>query len=42
MRMANTQTKHSTEMTFFEQKYNTGISDRSSSERMLKRGYRGN
>ncbi|MDX8395833.1 MAG: outer membrane lipoprotein-sorting protein [Mariprofundaceae bacterium] len=42
MVMENVQTKHRTEMTFSEQKYNSGISNRSFSERMLKRGYRGN
>ena len=41
MLMENAQTKHSTEMVFSEQQYNTGISDRTFSERMLKRGYRG-
>ncbi len=41
MVMENIQTKHLTEMTFTEQKYNTGLSDRTFSERMLKRGYRG-
>ncbi len=41
MVMENIQTKHYTEMTFTDQKYNTGLSDRMFSERMLKRGYRG-
>ncbi len=41
MRMSNIQTGHRTEMLFSGHKYNTGLSDRSFSERMLKRGYRG-
>ncbi|MFQ5354934.1 MAG: outer membrane lipoprotein-sorting protein [Mariprofundaceae bacterium] len=40
MRMDNIQTGHRTEMLFSGHKYNTGLSDRSFSERMLKRGYR--
>lgn len=39
--MTNLQTGHRTELTFSEHRYNTGISDRMFSERMLKRGYRG-
>jgi len=42
MVMSNIQTGHSTEMEFTEQKYNEGLGDRTFSERMLKRGYRGN
>ena len=41
MVMENIQTKHRTEMMFSDHKYNSGLSDRSFSERMLKRGYRG-
>jgi negative regulator of sigma E activity len=41
MLMENVQTRHKTEMVFSEHKYNTGLSDRTFSERMLKRGYRG-
>lgn len=41
MVMDNIQTKHRTEMMFTEHKYNSGLSDRTFSERMLKRGYRG-
>jgi len=41
MVMENIQTKHRTEMMFTDQKYNTALSDRTFSERMLKRGYRG-
>lgn len=41
MVMKNVQTGHATEMIFSEHKYNTGLSDRTFSERMLKRGYRG-
>ncbi len=40
MTMENIQTGHRTEMEFSEQKYNSGLSDRTFSERMLKRGYR--
>jgi len=40
MVMENTQTGHRTEMLFSDQKYNTGLSNRAFSERMLKRGYR--
>jgi len=40
MLMENVQTGHHTEMTFTNQKYNSGLSDRTFSERMLKRGYR--
>jgi len=39
--MTNVQTGHRTELSFSEQSYNTGLSDRTFSERMLKRGYRG-
>jgi len=38
--MTNKQTGHRTELSFSEHKYNTGLSDRMFSERMLKRGYR--
>ena len=38
--MTNKQTGHRTELSFSEHRYNTGISDRMFSERMLKRGYR--
>jgi hypothetical protein len=41
MMMENIQTKHHTEMIFTDHKYNSGLSDRMFSERMLKRGYRG-
>ena len=41
MVMENVQTGHKTEMVFSEQKYNGGLSDGLFSERMLKRGYRG-
>ena len=41
MEMRNVQTGHRTEMEFSEHQYNTGLSDNSFSERMLKRGYRG-
>jgi len=40
MVMKNSQTGHKTEMAFSDQQYNTGLSDRKFSERMLKRGYR--
>jgi len=40
MIMENVQTGHRTEMLFSDLKYNTGLSDRIFSERMLKRGYR--
>lgn len=39
--MSNVQTHHRTELTFSEQQYNTNLSNRMFSERMLKRGYRG-
>lgn len=42
MVMDNIQTGHRTEMEFSEHQYNQDLSDRSFSERMLKRGYRGN
>jgi len=38
--MENIQTGHKTEIEFSDQQYNTGLSDRKFSERMLKRGYR--
>jgi len=38
--MTNVQTGHSTKLSFFEHHYNSGLSDRLFSERMLKRGYR--
>ncbi len=38
--MTNVQTGHKTELSFSAQQYNTGVSDRMFSERMLKRGYR--
>jgi len=41
IRMENVQTGHKTIMTFSEQRYNQGLPDRTFSERMLKRGYRG-
>lgn len=41
MLMENIQTRHKTEMQFSEHRYNSGLSDRTFSERMLKRGYRG-
>jgi len=40
--MSNVQSGHRTELTFSGHRYNTGLSDRTFSERMLKRGYRGN
>ncbi|MDX8390139.1 MAG: outer membrane lipoprotein-sorting protein [Mariprofundaceae bacterium] len=40
MEMHNVQTQHRTKMRFSDQKYNSGISGRLFSERMLKRGYR--
>jgi len=40
--MTNIQSGHSTELIFTDQRYNTGLSDRMFSERMLKRGYREN
>jgi len=40
MVMENVQTGHRTEMVFSDQHYNSGLSDRKFSERMLKRGYR--
>ncbi|HID37248.1 MAG TPA: outer membrane lipoprotein-sorting protein [Ghiorsea sp.] len=39
--MKNVQTNHRTELVFSEQEYNTGLSDRMFTERMIKRGYRG-
>lgn len=39
--MSNVQTEHRTALIFSDQQYNTNLSDRSFSERMLKRGYRG-
>ncbi|MDQ6974444.1 MAG: outer membrane lipoprotein-sorting protein [Mariprofundaceae bacterium] len=39
--MINVQTGHRTELTFSDHQYNTKLSDRVFSERMLKRGYRG-
>lgn len=38
--MTNVQSGHRTELTFSEHRYNSGLSDREFSERMLKRGYR--
>ncbi len=38
--MTNVQSNHRTELSFTDQRYNTGLSDRTFSERMLKRGYR--
>jgi outer membrane lipoprotein-sorting protein len=38
--MRNSQSGHRTELSFSEHRYNSGISDRTFSERMLKRGYR--
>ncbi|MDT8376112.1 MAG: outer membrane lipoprotein-sorting protein [Mariprofundaceae bacterium] len=38
--MTNVQTGHRTELTFSDHHYNSGLSDREFSERMLKRGYR--
>lgn len=38
--MTNVQSNHRTEISFSEHQYNTGLSDRTFSERMLKRGYR--
>ncbi len=40
--MSNVQSGHSTTLEFSEHQYNSGLSDRIFSERMLKRGYRGN
>lgn len=40
MVMENVQTGHRTEMKFSDQQYNSSLSDRSFSKRMLKRGYR--
>jgi len=40
--MTNIQSDHRTELEFSEQRYNTGLSDSTFSERMLKRGYRSN
>lgn len=39
--MTNVQTKHKTELLLSEHQYNTGLSDRLFTERMIKRGYRG-
>ena len=39
--MKNVQTNHRTELVFSGQEYNTGLSDRMFTERMIKRGYRG-
>jgi len=39
--MSNVQTHHKTELTFSNHQYNTGLSDRMFTERMIKRGYRG-
>jgi len=39
--MSNVQTGHRTELIFSKHQYNTELSDRVFSERMLKRGYRG-
>ncbi|OIO74876.1 MAG: hypothetical protein AUJ57_01365 [Zetaproteobacteria bacterium CG1_02_53_45] len=39
--MTNIQSGHRTELEFSGQRYNTGLSDSTFSERMLKRGYRG-
>jgi len=39
--MSNVQTGHRTELIFSKHQYNTKLSDRVFSERMLKRGYRG-
>jgi len=39
--MTNVQTQHKTELIFSEHAYNTGLSDRLFTERMMKRGYRG-
>ena len=38
--MTNVQSGHRTELSFSDQQYNTNLSDRTFSERMLKRGYR--
>ncbi len=38
--MSNVQTNHKTELIFSEQEYNTGLSDRMFTVRMIKRGYR--
>ncbi|MDQ6998430.1 MAG: outer membrane lipoprotein-sorting protein [Mariprofundus sp.] len=38
--MTNIQSGHRTELSFSDHRYNTGLSDRTFSERMLKRGYR--
>ncbi len=38
--MENIQTGHKTEIVFSDQHYNSGLSDRKFTERMLKRGYR--
>jgi outer membrane lipoprotein-sorting protein len=39
--MSNVQTNHKTELVFSDHQYNTGLSDRLFTERMIKRGYRG-
>ena len=39
--MTNKQSGHRTELEFSDHRYNTGLSDSTFSERMLKRGYRG-
>ncbi len=39
--MSNVQTNHKTELVFSDHEYNTGLSDRMFTERMIKRGYRG-
>ena len=39
--MSNVQTNHKTELVFADHEYNTGLSDRMFTERMIKRGYRG-
>ncbi|MDQ7003815.1 MAG: outer membrane lipoprotein-sorting protein [Ghiorsea sp.] len=39
--MTNVQTNHKTELLLSEHQYNTGLSDRLFTERMIKRGYRG-
>jgi len=39
--MTNVQTNHQTELVLSDHQYNTGLSDRLFTERMIKRGYRG-
>ena len=39
--MTNVQTNHKTELILSDHQYNTGLSDRLFTERMIKRGYRG-